>query len=289
MPAPSKPHPDHTPLGTSSPPPPDQPQPSSNTTPTSIGEDVDTPLPKMTHCKVDTWLKNRSYSDLDESIPSYSHPKDHTSLDKHAPLHVHFADELCACADDAKSIGSSHTSGIVTDYPSSPKLAPACCCPQCNSGPSFKDNLLNAHCVDELSMPSCDKDPPHVDASSSSVSSESTLCPSTVNTIQRSHSVDIDTPIDEPAPTNSSHLPNAHVSSVGDIQRTKTRLSFRDVHAKSVYRTGAVPSVEKGRGHHNKGASSKNHDRKVPETPKNVSITHARRQDSLLISWDPVK
>lgn len=112
--------------------------------------------------KVHTWLKNRSYSDLDQlqsvSLDDHAHSQGHTSLNHHAPLRVHFADEeeACTCADDTKSIGSSHTSGIVTDYPISPKLLTNCSCQQCSSHELGEFPGPNCH-VDHgaLSMPNC--------------------------------------------------------------------------------------------------------------------------------------
>ena len=115
--------------------------------------------------KVRTWLKNKSSFLPKDSRKnaaaaeegrrsSRDHLKGHT-----APLRVHFATNpqvegeeeeeeekgdraSCDCMtktggteddDDDKSISSSHTSGIVTDYPLSPKLEPYCCCRHCSS------------------------------------------------------------------------------------------------------------------------------------------------------------
>lgn len=63
------------------------------------------------------------------------------------------------CAEDTKSISSSHTSGIVMDCPVSPKLIPACCCALC-SGSDFSYGSTSTHDHmegTELSMPSANK------------------------------------------------------------------------------------------------------------------------------------
>ncbi len=85
--------------------------------------------------KVHSWLK--------DSLTEFPVAGDEALCDIRSPistrntnsLHVHFEDEvnICTCGgdEDTKSISSSHTSGIVTDFLASPKLSPSCTCRHC--------------------------------------------------------------------------------------------------------------------------------------------------------------
>lgn len=96
--------------------------------------------------------------------------------------------------EDARSISSSHTSGIVTDLPASPKLSPACSCKQCTSYTTDSSTLSPSHHSPSHHSPSHHspshhhQHPPSEDQTSTQVCSSSTL--SVNNTI--------DTVIDEP-------------------------------------------------------------------------------------------
>ena len=108
--------------------------------------------------KVHTWLKNKNLSDPHEIKSDRLTEGAHSSLNQTVPprsstsLHVHFMDDkLCSYADDAKSLSSSHTSGIVTDYLVSPKLLSSCLCRHCCSN---KPMTMPSHESTPLSMPS---------------------------------------------------------------------------------------------------------------------------------------
>ena len=166
------------------------------------------PLTSSKHCKVarvHTWLKNNSNpDDLDNA-----HPQDQT------PLHVHFADdETCTCADDAKSTGSSQTSGIVTDFPMSPKLISSCTCSYCSDfnadalGNS-KLSMPNVVCEEKLIKSGCGaSNSVSQSASLPSIRKKYTLNTPTVSLIDQSciNAVD-DDDIDQPMLLDVKGLP----------------------------------------------------------------------------------
>lgn len=143
------------------------------------------------HCKVKvhTWLNNKDYN---------KPLKDHAPLNNQVPLHVHFADE--ETSEDTKSTSSSHTSGIVTDFPASPKLFLSCCCPQCSD---FEGSFTHPHLDvnSKLSMPSA-LSRGSGGESCMSMSSSSTQCHSAASIGTKAapteHFHTTDTVIDEP-------------------------------------------------------------------------------------------
>ena len=116
-------------------------------------------------------------------------------------------------AEDTKSITSSHTSGIVTDIPNSPKLTPVCVCALCTnsesvdaghvttntSGHYYHHHLSHLGLLGSLTRgrQSCNK---KKNLSSTSATS-STLCPSP---IPSTTSYIPDTVIDEPLELKAS-------------------------------------------------------------------------------------
>ena len=273
-----------------------------------------------TNCKVakvHTWLKNGSYSDLGQqqsvTLKDHTHSQGHTSLnDRLATPHVRFADEeACVCADDAKSIGSSHTSGIVTDYPNSPKLLTNCCCQQCSSQEVGGFPTPSRHCGDEPGMFSG----PAVSATTKSIdsaSSESTLCPpssissSSITTTPPTPGANAEnntfTMIDGPHPpptTNQNHhrysstsrrLPLAN--RVGG-EKPATSRSFKVARSRSHLSHHSVKSCppevgERGRVQGRTGVPN-THERR-PEAPANVCVgPSGGRGEALEIRWKPVK
>lgn len=263
------------------------------------------------HCKVakvHTWLKNKSYSDLDQiQSDDHAHSQGHTSLNDHAPLHVHFADD-CACADDTKSIGSSHTSGIVTDYPMSPKLLPSCCCQQCTSHELGEFPDLHCHMDhDVLSMPS--GGPAESVAVSGidqcSSSSESTLRPlssTSVHTappnMQRSIMTEnVDATINKPPTTR---LKRHSVSSANPVRWSLLNGGSRDVTGFKVARSLShlshyrVRTHASGRGEGVNGRweflDNSETNGACPDAPTDVCVSESgRRGETLVVSWKPVK
>ena len=119
------------------------------------------PLPSRPNCKVakvHSWLKNKTlYKCVEEEEEEQEEVKREKARRNGHPyniparnttsLHVHFEDEkenICSCdsEEDAKSISSSHTSGIVMDFVASPKLLESSCtCPRCCPGNSAAEVL----------------------------------------------------------------------------------------------------------------------------------------------------
>lgn len=263
--------------------------------------------------KVHTWLKTGSYSDLGQlqsvSLENHAHSQGHTSLNVRSSPHVRFADEE-ACADDTKSIGSSHTSGIVTDYPISPKLLPNCCCQKCSPHEKGKSPAPGRHCHmghDGLSMPSGPSEDSTATNTIELSSSESTLClPLSISSCMTS------TP-----PTARSNAENAYTGPTPALQTTNqnrryssstrrlplanrggkevtSSRSFKVGHSLSHlshHSVGAHPSSvgEEVKGRRGVLSSSKRNHR-CPEAPENVCVSLiGKRGEALEISWRPVK
>lgn len=246
--------------------------------------------------KVHTWLKNKDYSDLDQSQPLRL-VDDHAHHSKgHAPLRVHFADEeFCVCGDDEKSIGSSHTSGIVTDFPMSPKLLPHCSCQQCSSGfMEFTDSPggpCSSHSHDDTSQQG---------GTRAESASNSTLAGGRAHDVHSSSEEDIDTTIDEPPPllddpgylgspvrsgraarrAGTDHGCSGTARSVAENCKTCRRTGDGELqrHQKSV---AAVVA---------KGLVFYKRQRKLPEAPTNVCASLCgRKGETLAVSWNPAK
>lgn len=234
-------------------------------------KDVPSHADRCKVAKVHTWLKNKSYSDLDQlqsvSLDDHAHSQGHTSLNDHAPLRVHFADEeACTCADDTKSIGSSHTSGIVTDCPISPKLLPNCSCQKCSSQELGEFPGPNCHVdygipsmpsgPDILSMPSGHAGsgvlsmpsggelrslPGAAAISIESSSSESTLCPpSSISVLKTPPTTQssikcMDTAINQPPVLPTTDL--KHCRSVNPRRPIGSRKEFTSTHSYKLSRS----------------------------------------------------
>ena len=217
--------------------------------------------------RVHTWLENKNYLDVEEiDAGSPTHQQNYTSLRSHAPLHVHFADEnIC---DDAKSISSSHTSGIVTDYPISPKLIPSCCGSNCAQGNSTDPvDTDNTHMLKVSSSPHILQE----NVCDDSLSSEPTLCPST------QHNNFASMYINEPIFTNLLYR-----ESIPHAYREEKRSDMNSLHGFSS-RHGEVSRK--------KMLSTNLTDFKIhegPEPPTEVTVLSCTEGD-VSISWNPVR
>ena len=249
---------------------------SHQTTPTPVSDVVEEATSKppqhVDQCqvaKVHTWLKNKDYSDLDQSQPLQLDNHTHQSKG-HAPLHVHFADEeLCVWGDDTKSISSSHTSGIVTDFPMSPKLIPHCSCQQCSTG--FKEFSNSSPC--------------HVSQKPTSISI------TTRTTDMPFSTEDIDTTIDEPplfddpgylgspARVRTTHTEHNDLSMACSVSENSTG----HMHTENSVLKAHQRSTMMGEGH-----TLYKKQRKLPKAPTNVCVC-GRKGETLAVTWDPVK
>ncbi len=230
--------------------------------------------------RVQSWLKCSSLP------PGKGHthsPQDHThSSHDHTTLHVHFAEEeeICACADDASSTGSSHTSGIVTDFPSSPKLhpsspklLPSCSCPQCSDfSSSFSTTTTTTHC--------------HANHEDLSKNSEKETSDDTVDTV-----------IDMPLDTQQPHPP--HTTTLKESQHVSKLLSCAANGDMAQLRSDVrnASSIQARKSQHLSGTSRgkmimRSNGRKfvvAPEPPTNVCISHGGKRSCFIVSWNPVR
>ena len=184
-------------------------------------------------------------------------------------------------AEDTKSITSSHTSGIVTDLPHSPKLSPACICAACTTSESFEVGHMimsrcghhhsctshHRHCGSQSSLmgtPSregvaCKRKSPH---SSTSVTS-STVCPSPMHSAASSYMPD--TVIDEPLESSTSKL------ELSERPSTTSRLPVPTAPVKGPFAYYGLTTPHKG-----------------PASPEDVRVVK-KQNGYISVSWTPVR
>ena len=231
--------------------------------------------------RVESWLKNGQLSvsatshdstDLPVHLikemcptgcPTHSDPNTTTTLNNcPTRLYSHDMTQLGDTCDDTKSIGSSHTSGIVTDYPVSPKLHPACDCHNCSSkldtfscSQQHSDVMMTYHHGnDTLSMPSSHLRHLYQEEHAlNSKSTSSTLCPSPLPST-------LDTVIDEPV-------------NLGESVETD-QLSAGHRGPRTAY-------------NHVNAISAKSH-RKGPTSPQQVRVV-GNTHTSVTVTWSPIE
>ena len=261
--------------------------------------------------RVESWLKSSQTPLLSREIHEHSSGNE---TDSNISAHVHFAKEETCTQDlhlhghtdsslnghkqyllhtggggehespgteDTKSITSSHTSGIVTDLPNSPKLSPACVCARCsntesvNAGHSSCSHHRHHHhghyhggyCGSPTLLVSPARSQPckrKTALSSTTSVTSSTLCPSP---IPSTTSYTLDTVIDEPLDLKSSN-PKLN---------TKSSLTTS---------AGLPPSMKPIPGLFARYGLASPH--KGPSSPQDVRVAKGR-SGSILISWTPVR
>ena len=178
-------------------------------------------------------------------------------------------------AEDTKSITSSHTSGIVTDFPNSPKLSPACACARCaNSevgrevmggcGHRHSQHLSRHHHGDHsntllLESPVRGEGEQCKQKGSTSMTS-STLCPS-------------------PIPSTTSYIADTVIDEPLDMKASNSELQLEPAVGKSL----GVPPIKGPFARY--GLSSPH---KGPSQPQDVRVVKGRR-GRIIISWTPVR
>ena len=175
-------------------------------------------------------------------------------------------------AEDTKSITSSHTSGIVTDLPNSPKLSPACVCAACTNSESLDGgHMIIRRCSRRRSHyhPSLLDSPARegqsrkkkTSCSSTSVTS-STICPS-------------------PIPSTNSYIPDTVIDEALDLATSKADLTVEPSFDVSSVR---VPTPLKGPFAYY-GLTTPH---KGPSSPENVRVVKGRN-GNISVSWTPVR
>lgn len=220
----------------------------------------------------------------------HSHTTDSSTLNGHKQYLLHTGsagEQESPGTEDTKSITSSHTSGIVTDLPNSPKLSPACGCARCSNTESVDAGIgtLNSyshrhhhhqrefchggHCGSPSLLGStstaarsqpCKKT---TQSSATSVTS-STLCPS-------------------PIPSTASYIPDTVIDEPLDLKDSNPDLKSDTSLATSVRLPSSMKPISGPFARY--GLASPH---KGPLSPQDVRVVKGRR-GSIVISWTPVR
>ena len=263
--------------------------------------------------RVESWLKNSQTPLLSQETHEHS---SNDSTDSNLSPHVHFAKETCTQdlhshtadssslnghkqyllhtggagehespgTEDTKSITSSHTSGIVTDLPNSPKLSPACGCARCSNTESVdaghgtlnscshrhhhhqREFYHSGHCGSPSLLGSPARTQPCKKTTQSSTTSvtSSTLCPS-------------------PIPSTTSYIPDTVIDEPLDLKESNPDLNADPSFTTTV---GLPPSMKPISGPFARYGLASPH--KGPLSPQDVRVVKGRR-GNIVISWTPVR
>ena len=217
----------------------------------------------------------------------HSHTPDSSSLDdghKQYLLHTGGAGESPG-TEDTKSITSSHTSGIVTDLPNSPKLSPACGCARCSNTGSVDagHGTLNSYCHGHhhhhpsefchgghsgspslLGSPARSQPCKKTTQSSTTSVTSSTLCPS-------------------PIPSTTSYIPDTVIDEPLDFKESNPDLNSDPSLTTSV---GLPPSMKPISGPFARYGLASPHN--GPLSPQDVRVVKGRK-GNIVVSWTPVR
>ncbi len=218
------------------------------------------------------FAKETGTQDLDSHTAA-----DSTTLNGHKQYLLHtgsVGEHESPGTEDTKSITSSHTSGIVTDLPNSPKLSPACGCAQCSNTESVDAGLgtLNRcshghhhHHREFCHGGHCRSQPCKKTTRSSATSvTSSTLCPS-------------------PIPSTTSYIPDTVIDEPVDLKESNPDLKSNTSLATSV---GLPSSMKPISGPFARYGLASPH--KGPLSPQDVRVVKGHR-GNIVVSWTPVR